>query len=152
MDLVTVASAIHWFDLDSFYDEVRRAVRPGGVLAAWSYHVGYVEPPFDQVFLRFYQDVLYDYFSPGARLVDDRYKSISLPGEPIDAGQFYVSAEWNLDQMLAFIKSWSGVQQYLKERGEYPAKLIDGELQKIWGSREKVNTIRWQLFIRISRL
>lgn len=152
VDLVTVASAIHWFDLERFYEEVRRVVRPGGVLAAWSYHVGYVERPFDQVFLRFYQDVLYDYFSPGARLVDDRYASIILPGQPIDAGPFYVSAQWNLDQMLAFIQSWSGTQQYIKERGEDPAKLIAEELEQVWGAREKVHTIRWPLSIRISRI
>jgi ubiquinone/menaquinone biosynthesis C-methylase UbiE len=34
VDLVTVATAIHWFDLSRFYAEVRRVVRPGGVIAA----------------------------------------------------------------------------------------------------------------------
>jgi ubiquinone/menaquinone biosynthesis C-methylase UbiE len=32
-DLVTVAQAAHWFDLDAFYREVNRVLRPGGVLA-----------------------------------------------------------------------------------------------------------------------
>src|SRR3712207_6815991 len=32
VDLVTVASAIHWFDLSRFYAEVRRVVRSGGVI------------------------------------------------------------------------------------------------------------------------
>lgn len=152
VDLVTVASALHWFDLDSFFREVQRVVRAGGVLAAWSYHVGYVEPPFDKLFLRFYQDVLYDYFAPGARLVDDRYENIILPSKAIDAGQFYVSANWNFDQMLAFIKSWSGTQHYIQERGEDPTELIADELEEIWGNHEEVHTIRWPLFIRISRL
>lgn len=152
VNLVTVASALHWFDLDSFFREVRRVVRRGGVLAAWSYHVGYMEPPFDKLFLRFYQDVLYDYFAPGARLVDDRYENIILTGKSIDAGQFYVSADWNLHQMLAFIKSWSGTQQYIQEQGEDPTELIADELKQIWGNRDKVYTIRWPLFMRISRL
>ena len=113
VDLVTVASALHWFNLDRFYAEVRRVVRPGGVLSAWSYHVGYMEPPFDEIFLHFYQDILFNYFAPGARLVDDRYENITLPGETLDDGQFYVTANWNLDHMLGFIKSWSGAQKYL---------------------------------------
>ena len=37
-DLVTVASAIHWFDLSKFYAEVGRVVKPGGVIAAWTYY------------------------------------------------------------------------------------------------------------------
>src|SRR5476651_160086 len=29
IDLITVAQAIHWFDFDGFYKEVRRVARPG---------------------------------------------------------------------------------------------------------------------------
>src|SRR5687768_3377362 len=36
-DLVTVAQALHWFDLDPFYREVRRVLKPAGVFAAWCY-------------------------------------------------------------------------------------------------------------------
>ena len=38
VDLVTVASAIHWFDLERFYTEVRRIVKPGGTVAIWTYY------------------------------------------------------------------------------------------------------------------
>jgi SAM-dependent methyltransferase len=151
VDMVTVASAIHWFDLDDFYSEVRRVMQPGGLLAAWTYHVGYVEPPFDEIFERFYFGVIYSYFAPGARLVDERYETITLPGEAIDAGAWWVSAAWNFDQMLAFIAGWSGTQRYIKERGEDPVALIAEELENIWGERERVRVVRWPLYIRISR-
>lgn len=35
-DLVTAASALHWFDLPAFYKEVRRVLKPHGCLAAWA--------------------------------------------------------------------------------------------------------------------
>jgi SAM-dependent methyltransferase len=152
VDLVTVASAIHWFDLDAFYAEVRRVIRPGGLLAAWTYHIGYVEPPFDQIFRRFYFEVLYPYFAPGARLVDERYQTITLPGEALPAGEWSTSASWNLDQMLAFIASWSGTKQYIKERGEDPVALIAEDLEHVWGGRDRIHVVRWPLYTRISRL
>jgi ubiquinone/menaquinone biosynthesis C-methylase UbiE len=34
VDLITVATAIHWFDFDAFHAEVRRVAKPGAVLAA----------------------------------------------------------------------------------------------------------------------
>ncbi|HEX6397189.1 MAG TPA: class I SAM-dependent methyltransferase, partial [Steroidobacteraceae bacterium] len=39
VDLVTVAQALHWFDFDRFYAEVRRVCRPGGLLAVWAYEL-----------------------------------------------------------------------------------------------------------------
>jgi ubiquinone/menaquinone biosynthesis C-methylase UbiE len=151
-DLVTVASALHWFDLDRFYSEARRVIRSGGVLAAWTYHVGHVEPPFDHILGRFYRDVVSSYFAPGARLVDDRYAAITLPGEAVEVGTFTVSAAWSLDQMLAFIEHWSGTQQYIKERGEDPVAQIAQELAGIWGERERIYVVRWPLYMRIARL
>src|SRR5262245_26273424 len=44
VDLVTVAQAVHWFDLTKFYAEVRRVGRAGGVLAVWSYGLAKISP------------------------------------------------------------------------------------------------------------
>jgi SAM-dependent methyltransferase len=37
VDLVTVAQALHWFDYDTFFPEVKRVLKPGGIFAAWGY-------------------------------------------------------------------------------------------------------------------
>ncbi len=152
VDLVTVASAVHWFDLPSFVRKVERVVRPGGVLAIWTYHVGCVEPPCDRVFDRFYRDIVSPYFSSGARLVDEHYETITLPGKSIETIPFSVSASWNLEQMLGFIHSWSGTQQYMKETGRDPILLIMEDLRCLWETAESVLTVRWPLFLRVSRL
>ena len=152
VNLVTVASAIHWFDLENFYKEVRRVVKPGGIIAAWSYHIGYMEPPFDKLFLGFYEEALSPYFGLGAKLVDDRYSTINLPGKGIETVDFFVEVKWKLKNMLDFIESWSGTQQYKKETSRNPTDLIINELNSIWGEAEKIHTIRWPLFLKISRL
>src|SRR5215831_1555408 len=48
-DLVTVAQALHWFDFDRFYAEVRRVARPGGLLAVTCYYEPSVGPGVDPV-------------------------------------------------------------------------------------------------------
>lgn len=153
VDLVTVAAAVHWFDLDAFYAEVRRVLQPGGVLAVWTYHVGVVEPPFDRVFDRFYVDVLAQYFAPGAKLVDDRYASLALPGTPLDPEeQFFVQQDWNLHQMKAFISSWSASRSYRRDRGRDPIEVIAEELGSAWGDASTIHRVRWPLFVRAVRL
>lgn len=152
VDLITVASAIHWFDIEAFLAEARRVARAGAVLAAWSYHIGHVEAPFDAVFARFYHDVLFSYFDPKARIVDDRYESLVLPGEPLETGEYRMTVRWNLDQMLAFIASWSGTRAYIEKHGTDPVDAIADELAGVWGARDEIHTIRWPLYLRASRL
>ena len=152
LDLVTVASALHWLDEQAFYREARRVLRPGGVLAAWSYHVAYAEPPFGEIFKRLYDDPLGPYFAPAAHLVDDRYEGVVLPGEPLRAGAFFATARWTLSQVLSFVRSWSGTQNYVKERGGDPVEAIAGDLEDLWQGRGGVQTLCWPLYLRLSRL
>lgn len=47
VDLVTVAQALHWFDLTRFYAEVGRVLKPGGLLAVWCYGRARIDDPVD---------------------------------------------------------------------------------------------------------
>ncbi|MEO8275061.1 MAG: class I SAM-dependent methyltransferase [Thermoanaerobaculia bacterium] len=132
VDLVTVATALHWFDLPSFFAEVRRVVRPGGVLAAWSYHAGTCDPPFDGLLHHFYWNVVRPYFAPGAALVDDLYETIDFPGEKIEPRPFRVTADWTLEQTLDYLRSWSAVATYREQRGVDPVEEFAPELARLW--------------------
>ncbi|KAK3603290.1 hypothetical protein CHS0354_007618 [Potamilus streckersoni] len=37
VDLITVAQALHWMDLNKFYSEVEKKLKPGGVFVAYGY-------------------------------------------------------------------------------------------------------------------
>ncbi|KAJ1284108.1 hypothetical protein BS78_03G179100 [Paspalum vaginatum] len=57
VDLITVAQAVHWFDLPAFYGVARRVLRrPGGVLAVWGYN--YRVRPVEDMMARFYDTTL----------------------------------------------------------------------------------------------
>jgi ubiquinone/menaquinone biosynthesis C-methylase UbiE len=84
VDLVTVAAAIHWFDLDGFYAEVRRVVEPGGALAAWTYYT----PVFDAIIRHLAHDVLGPYWDERLHYVVDEFQDLPFPFEPIEAPPF----------------------------------------------------------------
>jgi len=152
VDLVAVAAAVHWFDLDRFGAEVRRVTRPGGVAAIWTYHVGHVEPPFDDVFARFVRDVVRPYFGSGAQLVDDRYRDVVLPGEELAAPAFRMEVDWTAAQALAFVRTWSAVRAYEQATGEDPVASLTPELQRVWGGADTVQRVTWPLYLRAWRL
>ena len=121
VDLVTVAAAVHWFDLDRFGAEVRRVVRHGGVLAVWTYHASRLAPPLGGPLDRFYREVVGPYFAAGARLVDGGYETIPLPGEPIDPPEIPMTADWTLERLLDYVASWSGLRAYREGARRGPA-------------------------------
>src|SRR5262249_36620595 len=152
VDLVTVAAAIHWFDLPQFYTEVRRIVRDGGVLAAWAYHVAHVGPPLDEILMPFYHDVIAPYFAPGARLVDRKYEDLRLPGEPLEVPSFSASVSWTAEQVLRFMRTWSGVHSYMESRGKDPVLEVEGEIRDALGGPDRPHLLQWPLYVRASRL
>ena len=152
VDLVVAAAALHWFDLPRFYQEAARVARPGAVLAAWSYHVAHAKPPFDEVLWPFYRDVVGPYFAPGARLVDDRYETITLPGRALPAPRFVMSATWRAAEILAFVRTWSGVQAFIEATGQDPVAELAPRIEILCGPGDAPHPLRWPLYLRASRL
>jgi SAM-dependent methyltransferase len=152
VDLVAVAAALHWFDLPRFYAEARRVARDGGVVAAWTYHVAHVEAPWADVLWPFYRDVVGPHFASGARLVDDRYEGIELPGRELEPPPFVVTATWTAPEILGFIRTWSGVQSYLRATGKDPVAELAPRVEKVCGPEGTARELRWPVYLRASRL
>src|SRR5215213_2863696 len=88
VDLVKVASAIHWFDLNKFYTEVRRVVKPEAIIAAWTYYTPVFDSAIDAIIQRLVHEVLADYWDERLHYVVDEFHDLPFPFEPIDAPGF----------------------------------------------------------------
>jgi SAM-dependent methyltransferase len=148
VDLITVSQALHWFDIDRFFDEALRVLVPGGVLSAWSYELCIVEPAVDAQVLALYQEID-DYWPPERRIVEARYRHIELPMPAIAAPDFEMTARWTADAMLGYLRTWSACQRYLCERGIDPVDAIEAPLQALWGRQAR--EVRWPIAMKIGR-
>ena len=80
VDLVTVAQALHWFDLDRFYQEARRVARAGAVLAVWCYGVCEIPAARGNAELQhFYSNIVGPYWMPERHLVESGYRTVPFP-------------------------------------------------------------------------
>lgn len=70
-DLITVAQAIHWFNFDLFYKEVRRTLKPGGALAVIGYGLPEVEGRTGDKIEAFYAQTLGDYWDKERHYIDE---------------------------------------------------------------------------------
>ena len=151
VDLVTVAVAIHWFNFDEFYHEVRRVLKPNGVLAAWTYTFPEISLEINSLVRHYYYEILSGYWPERIHYLEEAYKTIPFPFEEIASPPFVMKASWDLDDFAGFLDSWSATQRYKSQEGHHPLELIWQELKAAWGDENETRLIRWLLHVRIGR-
>src|ERR1700751_4426152 len=87
IDLIMVAQALHWFDLERFYAEAQRVLKPDGVLAASAYNLLHIEKAIYEVGNPYYQQVGGPFRPPERELVE-QFPNLSFPFHEIAAPKF----------------------------------------------------------------
>jgi ubiquinone/menaquinone biosynthesis C-methylase UbiE len=152
IDLVTVAQALHWFDLDLFYAEVNRVMRKGGVVAVWTYGIFQVDDAtLNDTLTRFYHGVAGPWWPKNRTMVETGYRTISFPWQEITPPAFAMTAEWDLNQLVGYVGTWSAIILRRNQTGADGAQELLGELAPAWGDPLAKRIIRWPLSVRAGR-
>lgn len=152
VDLITIAQAIHWFDFENFYKEVKRVAKPGAIIAAFSYSMFRAEAEItDNIIQKFYSDSA-PYWDAERRYINDQYKTISFPFDEITAPVFYINYEWTIEDMLGYIGTWSANQHYQKKfRRSLISEEFKNNLQQNWVNSETTK-LRFPVYMRIGKV
>jgi SAM-dependent methyltransferase len=151
VDLVTVAVAIHWFNFDEFYREVKRVLKPNGILAAWTYSFSEISREIDPLIREYYYEVLNGYWPERIHYLEEQYQTLPFPFEEITPPPFVMEINWNLIQFSGFLDSWSATQRYKAQKGSHPLEVIWPRLLAAWGDENDQRLVRWPLYFRIGR-
>jgi SAM-dependent methyltransferase len=150
--LVTVAQALHWLDLDRFYPEVRRVLKPGGLFVAWTYGKQRVDDgAIDTVIEDFYERVVGPYWAPERRWVETGYRTLDFPFAEVEISSPPVSEDWTLDQVLGYLSTWSAVAKCREVTGGDPLPALEAELASLWGDLAGRRRIEWPIALRAGR-
>jgi ubiquinone/menaquinone biosynthesis C-methylase UbiE len=150
-DVITVANALHWFDSDLFYREVRRVLKPEGMIFAWAYALPAIDKETDRIISRLHDEILGDFWLPENKLVEQEYTTIDFPFQKITAPLFYSEKFFSLNDLLGYLHTWSAVQRFIKEQKTDPLLLIRNDLMRTWNGGEE-RRVRWRLFTLAGRL
>ncbi|EJF11590.1 MULTISPECIES: class I SAM-dependent methyltransferase [Pontibacter] len=128
VDLVVVAQAVHWFDFDRFYQEVKRVLKPDGLIAVIGYGLLSTHPSLDKVIRYFYSEVLDGYWDPERSYLDEDYRTIPFPFQEVQLPQFSSSYTWTPEDLIGYLNTWSAVKHYEKQQGHNPVQLVEKQL------------------------
>jgi len=135
VDLTTVAQALHWFDFERFWDEVRRVSRPDAIFAAWCYGFLRIAPAIDRILRELYSVTLGDKYWPAERRhIEAAYATIPFPFARIEAPVFSIRARLDLERLMGYLGTWSAVKRYREANaGSDPLVQVRKELEAVWG-------------------
>ncbi|XP_062000336.1 uncharacterized protein LOC133717645 [Rosa rugosa] len=161
VDLVTVATAVHWFDLPHFYSLVKRLLRkPGGIIAVWCYNsMDYmvVGPDFDLAMKRLHENCL-PFWDPRAKYAFEGYRTLPFPFESVGLGREGEPITLEIPRELSF----QGVERMLRSYSAVPTAKDQGvdllsedvikELQRAWGGHDLIRSVTIKACMLVGKL
>lgn len=151
VDIVTVAQALHWFDLDKFYFNVKRVGKKDGIIAVWNYDMHKINPQIDNVSRELDVDgeILGKYWAKETKYVKEKYKTIPFPFKEISVPQFKTTLYWNLRQLWNYMQTWSSVKKYYSENKRDPLDLVKSTMKSLWGNQLDKREVTLNINIRV---
>ena len=149
VDLITVAQAVHWFDLERFTHELERVLKPDGVLALWTYKLMQIRPDINAVIHALYAETLGEYWPAERQMIENEYRDIHFPFHAQSVPHLQMQHDWNLSQVIGYLCTWSAVKNYEKATGQNPVEQIAPQLAALWGEPEHRLTIQWPLCLKV---
>ena len=151
VDLVTVAQAIHWFDHDGFYREVKRVLKPDGAIAIWGYGDPVVDDPaLDEIVHAYNRGTIEEYWRPERDLILAGLRTIPFPFREVEAPTMHLECSWTLSELAGYLRTWSATAAYAAVVGGDPVAAVEARLALTWGDSK--HTVRWPLYFRVGYL
>ncbi len=76
---------------------------------------------------------------------------IDFPFERIPNPEFKIRAEYNMQDYMNYLYTWSATQNYIKATGKNPLELIYDELLKAWQDENSTLTVTWNLEMKVGK-
>ena len=146
-DLVTVGQALHWFDAEAFHREVRRVLKPGGVVAEWGYGLNTVSPEVDALVNDFYINVIGAYWDSMRRHIENQYAQLPFDFANPQRADFTVERHWTAGWFLNYLRTWSAVRNFIATNDLDPVDALAEPLTVAWGLGERL--VQFPVFLRL---
>ncbi|XP_010527092.1 PREDICTED: trans-aconitate 3-methyltransferase-like [Tarenaya hassleriana] len=153
VDLVTAAQAVHYFDLEKFYNVVRRVLRkPGGVIAVWVFNEIAISPAIDKVFRRI-SDATIPFRNGRTNMALAGYNTMPFPFKSVGIGSegkshpLKLRSRLSLEAFENYLKSWQLVVKAKEKGKDLLTKRVMRDLEDAWGGRNQVRDVVYKFFM-----
>lgn len=156
VSVVTVFQALHWFNLDKFYREVKRVLLPNGILAVMGYNTAITGiAGVDAVYREFCFDYLWekDCWAMERGSLNSNYKEIDFPFQVVATPSFKIEMQWCYQDYLAYLNTWSAVKIHIQKYDENPVEhYVAPKIASLWPDKTMSRTVHFPLILKVGRV
>ncbi|NVK74784.1 class I SAM-dependent methyltransferase [Marinomonas sp. CT5] len=151
-DAVCVAHALHWFDLEAFWLELKRVLKPGGIFVCWGYNWLKIGEAEDRAIADAILPHLEDYWPTQSRLLWNQYRDIEFPFDLMSVPDFELRCHWSVTQTLDFIRTLSASQLRIQEQGDDFLLSAVPIMRSVWSDPTKKQEVCLPFFVKAGRV
>jgi hypothetical protein len=119
------------------------------VIAATAYKLATVSGAIDAVVNRYYSEIVGNYW-PAERLLVEKFEELPFRFTEIETPPFEMVAEWSVDQLLGYLRTWSATQRFIAAEKRDPLAEVATELREMWGEQRR--RVVWPLAVRVGHV
>jgi hypothetical protein len=110
-----------------------------------------VSPAIDAVVNHYYSEVV-GAFWPEERVLVEKFEELPFSFPEIAAPPFEMTAEWNAEHLIGYLRTWSATQRFMAANQRDPLKDVEEDLRSGWGHADQRRRVAWPLTVRVGRL
>ncbi len=148
VDLITVAQALHWFDLEKFYAEANRVLKEDGLIAVWCYAGADIDDDINPIVQNYYNNIVGKYWPEERKHIENRYNNLAFPFLKIKVPYFTMEIDWTLDHFLGYLESWSATTLYKKKTKKDPLGDLKKNIELFWPDHA-IKRVTWPLTLKL---
>ncbi|XP_059175903.1 putative methyltransferase DDB_G0268948 isoform X1 [Physella acuta] len=131
VDLVTIATALHWVDQPKFLKEVTRVLKPGGTFATYTFNGDIIDNvEWQTYFYELTKTLFINYVTSKVCVVYDKYKSLDFPFKEMKRYEgIKYTKEMTVDEFMGYVSSFHCVNMYILDNQD--SDILDEMKQKL---------------------
>lgn len=149
-DLITVSQALHWFNFEKFYTEVKRVARQDAGIAVWMYSLLRISNEIDAIVDDYHFGTMEKFWDNERKYVDNNYTTIPFPFKEISTPVFSIEYSWTIDELEGYFNTWSALQKFIAANNYNPVPKLIQQISPFWQSKKM--KIVFPLHLRMGRV
>ena len=132
VNLITASQALHWFNFNHFYTEVKRVAASDAIMVVRTFSLLKIDSFINALLHHYHFKIMANFWDAERKFVDDVYTTIPFPSKEIEYPLFEIKTTWTLTELKGYLNRWNALQKFIAANGCSTVQALVEQVNKYW--------------------